>query len=84
MNAMFNRLGEVNEVQSSIPLRMKCIFTLDVKTNSSLQMKKRTLVITNCEASSDSKGKIKEEEQASFGHITVWEADELEAEVKPP
>jgi len=44
---------------------MKCISILDVKTNSSLKVKIRTLVITSYEASSNSKSKAEKEEQAS-------------------
>jgi len=54
---------------------------LDVKTDGSLKVKRRTLVITSYETSSDSKGKIKDEEQASFSSylITVQEPDDLKA-----
>ena len=45
-------------------------------------MQRRTLVINSYEASSNSKGKIKEEEQASSNHVTVEEAENLKAEVK--
>ena len=34
-NSMFNHLGEVNEVQSSIPSCIKCISTLHIKTTVS-------------------------------------------------
>jgi len=57
-------------------------FHLDVKTDGSLKMQRRTLVINSYEASSNSKGKIKEEEQASSNHVTVEEAENLKAEVK--
>jgi len=59
---VFSYLGEVNEVQSSIPLRMKCIFTLDVMTDDSLKVKRRILAIIGIKASSNSKGNIKEGE----------------------
>jgi len=55
-------VGEVNEVQSSIALHVKCISTFDVNIDSSLKVKRRILVITGCEPSSNSKEKGKEEE----------------------
>jgi len=59
---------------------MKLVSTLDVKTDGSLKVKRHTLVITNCEASSKSKEKIKGEEQPSSHPATIWEADDLKAE----
>jgi len=56
-----NRLGEVNEVQNSIPSSMNHIFAVDIKMDDSLKVKKRTLVIISCEASSNSKEKTKED-----------------------
>jgi len=53
---MFSRLGEVNEIQSSIPSCMKRVSTLDVKNDGSLKVKRRTLVITNYDTNSNSKG----------------------------
>ena len=79
---MFSRLGEVNEVQSSIPSRMKHISTLDVMTGGSLKVKRHTLVITNCEASSNSKGKIKGDRQTSYHLTTVQEANDLEDDIE--
>jgi len=75
---VFNRLGETNEVQSSISSRMKLVPTLDVKTDGTLEVMRRIRVITNYEASSKEKEKIKGDEQASFYPITVREADDLE------
>jgi len=43
------------------PFTYEVRFHLEVKTNRSLKAKICTLVITSCEASSNSKGKIKEE-----------------------
>ena len=60
-SSVFNRLGETNEVQSFVLSLIKRISALDVKGDSSLKVKRRNLVITSCEASSNSKGKIKEE-----------------------
>jgi len=56
---------------------MKCISTLDVKTDDFLKVKKRTLIITNSEASSNSKGKIKGDGQASSHPVIVWDANDL-------
>jgi len=75
-------MSEVNEVQSSVYSCRKCIFTLGVKTNDSLKVKRNIAIITNCEASSNSKGKIKEEELTTSDHVIVREASNLEAEVE--
>jgi len=47
-------------------------------TDGSLKVKRLTLLITNCEASSTSKEQIKEDGQASFHPITVREVNDLE------
>jgi len=73
-------VDEVNEVQSFVPSHMKHIFALDIKTDDSLKVKRRTLVTTSCEANSNSKEKIKVDGQASSRSITVQEADNLKAE----
>ena len=80
---MFNHLGETNEVQRFVHSRMKCIYTLDVKIDASLKVERRNLVITSCKASMNSKDEIKEEEQVCSKHITIREANDLEAEVEP-
>jgi len=77
-NSVFNNLGEVNEVQSSISSCIKCIAALDIKNDGSLKVKRCSLLITSCDASSNSKDKIKDEEQASSHLVTIWEADDLE------
>ena len=79
---MFSRLDEVNEVQSSVPSCVKCISTLDVKTDGSIKVKRRTLVITNCEANSNSEEKIKGDGQASFYPVTIREDDNLEDDIQ--
>jgi len=56
---------------------MKRVSTLDVKSDGSLRIKRCTLVITSYETSSNSKAKIKDEEQASSHPIAVREADDL-------
>ena len=81
-NSVFSRLGKLNEVQSSIPSRKQHISTLDVKTDGSLKVKRRTLVITSYRTSSNSKGKIKDEVQPSSHPITVREANALMAETR--
>ena len=58
---------------------MKRISSLDVMVNGSLKVKRRALVITNYETSLNSKGKIKDEEQASSHPTTIQEADDLKA-----
>jgi len=58
---------------------MKPVSTLDVKTNGSLKVKRHTLAITSYATSSNSKGKIKDEEQPSSHPVTVREANDLEA-----
>ena len=73
-------LGEVNELQSSIPSRMERISALDIKTDGPLKVKRCTPVITSYEASSNSKEKIKENGQASSHPITVRDANDLKAE----
>ena len=79
-NFVVSRLGEENEVWSCIPLRMKLVSTLDIKTNSFLKAKRHTLVITSYEASLNSKEKINEDGQASSHLVTVREADDLKTE----
>ena len=75
---MFNHLGKTNEVQSFVPSCMKHISTLDVKIDDSLKVKRCTLVITSCKASSHLKDEIKDKEQVFSNHITIWEDDDLE------
>jgi len=62
---------------------MKHVSTLDVKTYGSLIVKRRTLVITSYETSSNAKDKIKDKEQVSSNHVTIWEAEDLVVEVEP-
>jgi len=60
---------------------MKRVSTLDVKIDGSLKVKRRTLVITNCDTSSNSKDEIKDKDHVSSNYITIREADDLETEV---
>jgi len=55
---------------------MKHISYLDVKTDGSLKVKKRTLVVNSYEANSNSKGKIREKEHASVDHATIRDVDD--------
>jgi len=57
---------------------------LDVKTDGSLKVKRRTLVITSYETSSNSKGKIKGEEQPSSHPITIRDVDNLKDALSLP
>jgi len=43
---VLSHLGELNEIQSSSPSRMKCVSTLDVKMDNSLMVKRFVLVLT--------------------------------------
>ena len=56
---------------------------MDVKIDGSLKVKRHTLIITNCDASSNSKDRIKDEDEVSFNHSMIWEVDDLETEVEP-
>jgi len=62
---------------------MKCVSTLDIKIDGSLKVNRGTLVITSCEASSNSKDETKEEDQVFSNRITIQEGDDLEMEVEP-
>jgi len=61
-DSVFSCLGEINQVQSSIPSCMKHVFTLDVKTNGSIKVKRCTLVLTGHGANASLKKRTKEEE----------------------
>ena len=58
---MFTYLGETNEVQSFIPSYIKRVFTLAVKIDGSLKVKRRTLVFTGHGADGSLKERNKEE-----------------------
>jgi len=55
---------------------------LDVKTDGSLKVKRHTLVITSYRMSSNSKGKIKDEEQPCSHPVIIREANDLEDDTK--
>jgi len=67
-------------MKSNIPSRINHISILDVTTGKSLKVKRCTLVMTSCEASSDLKEKIKEDEQSSSHPIIVRQLDDLEVD----
>ena len=79
---MFNRLVEINKVQSFVPLCMKRFSTLDVKIDGSLNVKRYPQVIISCKARSNSTGKVKEGEQVSSNYVTIREANNLDTNVK--
>ena len=58
----FVHLGEINEVQSTIPSRMKHLLTLDVKTEGSLRVKRRKVVFTGHRVSLSPQEELKQEE----------------------
>lgn len=45
-DSVFNSLGKTNEVQSSIPSRLKHVATLDVKVDDSLKVKRHVIILT--------------------------------------
>jgi len=61
---------------------MKRIFTLDVKTNCSQNVKRHAVVITSYRTNSSSKEKVKHEEQVSYNHVTVQETEDSGADIK--
>jgi len=65
------RLGETNEVQSSIPSHIKCFSTLDVKAYGSLRVKRCTMVLTSHRSNPTPNMEVMQEEQASSNHIIV-------------
>jgi len=72
-----NCLGETNEFPSPISSYIKCIFTLDVKIDGTLKVKRYNLVIIiSHEASPNSKERAQEKEQVSFNHVTINDLDD--------
>jgi len=72
----FSRLGVINEVQSSIPSRMKRFSTLGVKMDGSLRVKRRTVLLTCQQRSSNSNENSEEEQVVSSNYITTRECDD--------
>jgi len=75
-------LGVINEVQSSTPSRMKHFSSLDVKTDGSLRVKRRTVVFTGQRKISSSNKEAEKEEVVSSNHITIHECDNLDSEIQ--
>jgi len=61
---------------------MNCVSTLDINTGASLKVKRRTLVVTSCGASLNSRKQIRKDVQVFAHPIAVQEAVDLEAESK--
>ena len=59
---------------------MKRFSTLDVKMDGSLRVKRRTVVLTGQQKSSNSDEKSKEEQVASSNHITIRECDDSDSD----
>jgi len=66
---------EINEVQSSIPVRIKCVSTLEVKVDDLLKVKRCTLVLTGHWANASLKERT--EEQASSNHVTIQKVNDF-------
>ena len=71
-NCLFSRLGEVNEVQNSVPSYMKRIFASDIKTDGSLKVKRHTLVITNYEVARTQRIKSKTKSKLLLTLSQFW------------
>jgi len=61
---------------------MKRLSTLDVRTDSSLRVRRHTIVFTGDKANSSPNEKIIQKEQASFNHITMGEVDDSNFEIE--
>jgi len=81
-SSAFSRLGVINEVQSSISSRMKRFSSLDIKIDSSLRVKMRTVVFTGQRKNYRSNEEAEEEEVVSSNHITIHEGDDSDSEIK--
>ena len=80
--SVFNRLGDTNEVRSSIPSRMKRLSTLDVKTEGSLRVKRRTVILIGQQSNPDSNKEEERGEMASSHHITGREYEDSNSETE--
>jgi len=76
-DSMFSRLGKTNEVQSSIPSRMKRVSTLDVRLDGSLKVKRCVLILTGHGAKANSKERTNRDEQTSCNCDASQEVDVL-------
>jgi len=81
-SSTFSHLGLINEVQSSIPSRMKRFSSLDAKTDGSLRVKRHTVVFTGQQKNSGSNEAAEEEEVISSNHITIHECDDLDSGIE--
>jgi len=81
-SSAFSRLGVINEVKSSIPSRMKCFSNLDVKTDDSLRVKRRTVIFMGQQNNSNSSNKAEEEEVIPYNHITAYECDDSGSQIE--
>jgi len=80
--SVFGSLGKINEVQSVVPSRMKCLSTLDISTDGLLRVKRCSVVFTCHKAHPSLSEDIIEKEQASSNHITVREVDDSDSEIE--
>ena len=78
----FSRFGVINEVQSSIPSCMKRFSSLDVKTDGSLRVKRRTVVFTGQQKNSNSIEETEKDKAVSSNHITIHECDNSGSEIE--
>ena len=78
--SVFGRLGQINEVQSVVPCRMKRLSILNVNMDGSLKVKRHTVVFTSHKAHPSLSKEVKEKEQASSSHITVREVNDLDSD----
>jgi len=79
---VLNCLGVTNEVQSSIPSHMKHFLSLDAQIDSSLRVKRCTLVFIGQQKNSNSNKEMKEEELVSSNDIIIHECDNSDSEIK--
>ena len=61
---------------------MKRFSSLDVKTDGSLRVKRRTVIFTCQQKNSNSSNEAEEEEVVSSNHITTHECDDSDLEIE--
>jgi len=61
---------------------MKCLSTLDVKTNGSLRVKRCTVVFNNKRSNPSPNEEVGQEEQVLSNHITVQKVNDSDYEIK--
>ena len=79
--SVFNRLDDGNEVQSSIPSRIKRYSTLDVKTDGLFRVRRCTVVFTGQPSNSDI-NKGDDQEKVTSNHIIVQGHEDSETEIE--